>query len=427
MSCRVKQILFYKYKEKRRLRMDNKEERKVSIGYTVLWMFITAALVYATVSYSYTKAALEDDEYYSSLYALKSYSGEFEKLKRVMGVIESDYLKEYDMQELEEGAIRGLLDALGDPYTSYFDRNETESFLMETEGDYEGVGMYISLDTVKNAVIILSPLKNSPAEEAGILPGDYITEINGISMVGVTLEEVATRLKGISGSTVDVKLLRYNDSGDSEVVEKTLTRRKVELTSFEYDILEGNIGYISFSSFDENVTDKFKEAYKELFKNKKVNGLILDLRDNPGGLLNVATEVADALIPMGKIVYTVDKNGKEESSLSDSEYLDLPIIVIVNENSASASEIVAAAIKDYGGTIIGKTTYGKGLVQEFKSLRDGTYVKVTISEYFSPQGKRINEIGVEPHIIVEDDKTTKNDEQLEKAIEEMKKMIINNV
>ena len=406
--------------------MDNKEEKKISIGYTIIWMFITAALVYIAMSYSYAKAALENDEYYSSLYALKSYSGEFEKLKRVMGVIESDYLKEYDMKKLEEGAIRGLLGALDDPYTSYFDKDQTESFLMETEGDYEGVGMYISLDTEKNTVIVISPLKGSPAEEAGVLPGDYITEINGMSMVGVTLEEVATRLKGISGSTVDVKFLRYNTSGDVETIEKTLTRRKVELTSFDYKVIDENIGYISFSSFDENVTEKFREAYKELFKKQKVNGLILDLRDNPGGLLTVATDVADELLPMGKIVYTVDKNGKEEAIFSDSEYLNLPIIVIVNENSASASEIVAAAIKDYGGTILGTTTYGKGLVQEFKSLRDGTYVKVTISEYFSPKGNRINELGVEPNIVVYENKETEEDEQLESAIKEMKKMINEN-
>lgn len=403
--------------------MDNNEDKKIGVGYTIVWMLITAALVYSATSYSYTKAALENDEYYSSLYALKSYEGEFEKLKKVMGVIEDDYLMNYDIQELEEGAIRGLLEALNDPYTSYFDKDETESFLMETEGDYEGVGMYISLDTEKNTVIVLSPIEGSPAEEAGVLPGDYITEINGDSMVGVTLEEVASKLKGISGSTVDVKFLRYNASGESEVIEKTLERRKVELTSFKYEILEDSIGYISFTSFDENVTEKFKEAYKEFSKNKNVKGLIIDLRDNPGGLLNVATDVADRLLPTGKIVYTVDKNGKEEPIYSDSSSCDLPIIVVVNENSASASEILAAAIKDYGGTIVGTTTYGKGLVQEFKSLRDGTYVKVTISEYFSPEGNRINEIGVIPNIEVEENLETEADEQLERAIEEMKKLI----
>lgn len=399
------------------------EKKNNSIFYTIFWMFITACVVYIITSCAYAKNVLEDDEYYSALFDLKTSDAEFTKLKKVMGVIERDYLKEYDMKKLEEGAINGLLDALGDPYTSYFDKSATESFLMETEGDYEGVGMYISLDTKKNMVIVLSPIEGSPAEEADVKPGDYISEINGISMQEVTLEEVATRLKGIEGSTVDVKFVRYNSSGDEEIINKTLTRRKVELTSFKYKMLDGNIGYVAFSSFDENVTEKFNEAINDLFKKQKAKGLILDLRDNPGGLLSVATSVADSLLPTGRIVYTVDKNGKEESIYSDSKFIDVPIVVLVNENSASASEILAAALKDYGWTIVGTTTYGKGLVQEFKSLRDGTYVKVTISEYFSPNGNSINEKGVEPNVFVEDNEDTKEDEQLDKAIEEIKNLI----
>mgnify|MGYP001632603025 CR=1 FL=1 len=401
--------------------MGKEEKSKVSIGTTIFWMIITAVMVCCIVSIKNTREILTSEEYYDSIFGIKTYSGEFEKLKKVMGIIESDYLKEYDVKKLEEGAIRGMLEALDDPYTSYFDKSETESFLTETEGDYEGVGMYISIDTKKDTVIVLSPIKGSPAEEAGVKPGDYITEINGVSVVGVSLEEVASRLKGISGSTVDVKFVRYNESGDAEKIEKTIPRRKVELTSFGSKMLEDDIAYISFSSFDENITEKFEEATKELFKKKKAKGLILDVRNNPGGLLSVATEVADKLLPTGKIVYTVDKNGKEEAMYSDSNFIDVPIVVLVNENSASASEILAAALKDYGATIVGTTTYGKGLVQEFKSLRDGTYVKVTISEYFSPNGTKINETGVIPNIEVKQDEDIEKDEQLERAIIELKK------
>lgn len=401
--------------------MGKEEKSKVSIGTTIFWMIITAVMVCCIVSIKNTREILTSEEYYDSIFGIKTYSGEFEKLKKVMGIIESDYLKEYDVKKLEEGAIRGMLEALDDPYTSYFDKSETESFLTETEGDYEGVGMYISIDTKKDTVIVLSPIKGSPAEEAGVKPGDYITEINGVSVVGVSLEEVASRLKGISGSTVDVKFVRYNEYGDAEKIEKTIPRRKVELTSFGSKMLEDDIAYISFSSFDENITEKFEEATKELFKKKKAKGLILDVRNNPGGLLSVATEVADKLLPTGKIVYTVDKNGKEEAMYSDSNFIDVPIVVLVNENSASASEILAAALKDYGATIVGTTTYGKGLVQEFKSLRDGTYVKVTISEYFSPNGTKINETGVIPNIEVKQDEDIEKDEQLERAIIELKK------
>lgn len=403
--------------------MNKENKKKVSLNCTVTWMLITAAVVYNITTFTYNKALMGDENYYEGLYAKETYNGEFEKLKKVMGVIEKEYLMDYDIKDLEEGAIRGLLDALEDPYTSYFDLDQTEEFLTETEGDYEGVGMYISVDTEKETVIVLSPIKGSPAEEAGVLPGDYIVEINGESMVGVTLEEVAAKLKGISGSTVKVKFERYNSEGKKEIIEKTLERRKVELTAFEYEILDGNIGYVTFASFDENVKEKFDEAYKELIKNKKVNGLILDLRDNPGGLLDVAVYVADSLLPTGKIVYTVDKNQKQEVEYSDSKCVDVPIVVLVNENSASASEIMAAAIKDYGGKIVGTTTYGKGLVQKFISLRDGTYVKVTISEYFSPNGNKINKKGVEPDVVVEQNNETKEDEQLQKAIEEIKKMM----
>lgn len=402
--------------------MSKENKKMVSLKCTVLGVLATAALVYNVTTYQYNQKILGNENYYDTIFASTS-SQDFEKLKRVMQIIETDYLKEYDMEELEEGAIRGLLDALDDPYTSYFNASETESFLQETEGDYEGVGMYISIDTQKETVIVISPVKGSPAEEAGVMPGDYIIEINGESMVGVTLEEVAAKLKGISGSTVNVKFERYNKSGDKETIEKNLERRKVELTSFEYEVLENNIGYITFASFDENVKEKFDEAYKELIKKQKVKGLIIDVRDNPGGLLNVVIDIADDLLPTGKIVYTVDKNKKEEVAYSDSKCVDIPIVVLVNENSASASEILAAAIKDYGGKVVGKTTYGKGLVQEFKSLRDGTYVKVTISEYFSPNGNKINEIGVIPNVEVEENEETENDEQLEKAVEELKKMM----
>ena len=402
---------------------ENQKKSKTSVGFTLIWMFITAAIVYIVTTNSYNQAILGNENYYDMLFATKSYTGEFEKLKKVMGVIENEFLMEYDVKKLEEGAIRGMLDALEDPYTSYFDLDQTEEFLTETEGDYEGVGMYISIDTEKETVIVLSPIKGSPAEEAGVLPGDYVIEINGESVIGVALEEVSSRLKGLSGSTVDVKFERYNKSGDKEVIEKTLKRRKVELTGFKYEVLEDKIGYITFASFDGNVREKFDEAYKELIKNQNIEGLVLDLRDNPGGLLDMAVYVADKLLPTGKIVYTVDKNGNENTEYSDSKSAGVPIVVLVNENSASASEILAAAIKDHGGKVVGTTSYGKGLVQKFISLRDGTYVKVTVSEYFSPNGNKINEIGVKPDIEIEQNIETKEDEQLEKAIEEIKNMM----
>lgn len=398
--------------------------QKVKKGFsieTVCWMLLTALVVYVIMSYHYTKITLESEDNYNYY----STSGDdFKKLKRVLKILEEDYLFEYDMETLEEGAISGMLSALDEPYTSYFNLKQTEEFLTETEGEYEGVGMYLTIDTTKNMPMVLLPIKNSPAEEANIKTGDYILEIDGEDVSTASLEEVAGRVKGKNGTKVTIKFMRINSDDTVEQFEKELTRRKIDLYPFTSRILENNIGYVAFESFDEKVGEQFKTALNEMMNKNKIKGLIVDLRDNPGGLLTTASEIADELLPTGVITYTVDKNGKKEYIYSDSKHIDIPIVVIVNENSASASEITAAAIKDSeNGKVVGTTSYGKGLVQEFKSLRDGTYIKVTISEYFSPKGTKINKIGVEPDYEVEDNPDTDEDEQLEKAIEVIKEMI----
>lgn len=398
--------------------------QKVKKGFsieTVCWMLLTALVVYVIMSYHYTKITLESEDNYNYY----STSGDdFKKLKRVLKILEEDYLFEYDMETLEEGAISGMLSALDEPYTSYFNLKQTEEFLTETEGEYEGVGMYLTIDTTKNMPMVLLPIKNSPAEEANIKTGDYILEIDGEDVSTASLEEVAGRVKGKNGTKVTVKFMRINSDDTVEQFEKELTRRKIDLYPFTSRILENNIGYVAFESFDEKVGEQFKTALNEMMNKNKIKGLIVDLRDNPGGLLTTASEIADELLPTGVITYTVDKNGKKEYIYSDSKHIDIPIVVIVNENSASASEITAAAIKDSeNGKVVGTTSYGKGLVQEFKSLRDGTYIKVTISEYFSSKGTKINKIGVEPDYEVEDNPDTDEDEQLEKAIEVIKEMI----
>ncbi|MBQ8299365.1 MAG: S41 family peptidase [Clostridia bacterium] len=401
--------------------MKNNNDKRVSAGETILWMVITAATVFVVTSFQYTKMTLGNDGGYDT----SLYSGDnFKKLEKVLSIVEDEFLYEYDMKTLEEGAIRGMLEALDDPYTSYFDVSETEEFLTESEGEYEGVGMYMALDTSKGLPIVLMPIEGSPAEEAGILPGDYIIELDGKDVTGASLEEVAGTIKGVSGSTINIKFIRYTNENEYEEFEKTLTRRKVEINSFDYEILDNNIAYISFSSFDEKADKHFKDAIKEMKKDAQIEGLIIDIRDNTGGLLSTAAAIIDEILPTGVITYTVDKNGKKEYIYSDSKTLDIPVVVVVNGYSASASEIMAGAIKDYEkGAVVGTTTYGKGLVQEFKSLRDGTYVKITIAEYFSPSGQKINELGVEPDYVVENGENVGEDLQLNKAIEVIKEMI----
>lgn len=402
--------------------MEESKRKKGSTLETILWMTLTAIIVFIVTSFQYTRLALENGTIETDFY---EYSGDgFEKLKRVMGAIETDFLFEYDMKKLEEGAINGMLAALEDPYTSYFNVEDTENFLTETEGEYEGIGVYIAYDTSKEMVIVLAPVKNSPAYNADVQPGDYIVEIDDKSMIGVSIEEVSSIIKGKRGSEVKIKFLRYTSETEYEEIVKTIPRATVDLSVFEYEVLDGDIGFISFESFDEKVYNQFKKAYKEMNKKNKLNGLIIDLRDNPGGLLETAANIIDELLPTGVITYTVDKNDNKEYIYSDSNEINIPIVVIVNENSASAAEIMAAAIKDSkNGAVVGNTTFGKGLVQQFKSLRDGTYLKITICEYFSPKGNKINEIGVEPNYIADDNKETDEDEQLQKAIEVMKDMI----
>lgn len=396
-------------------------KKKSSAGETMLWMVITAATVFVVTSFHYTKMTLGKEEYQIAEEA------RFKKLEKVMAIVEDEFLYEYSEEELEEAAIRGLLDSLEDPYTNYFNEKETETFLTETEGEYEGIGVYIAVDKEKNLPIILTPIKNSPAEEAGLIPGDYIIEIDGKNLENVSVEEVSASIKGMSNTTVTLKIRRYTEESnyeEFEEFEKIIPRRKVELYPFEYEILDGNIAYIKFNSFDEQAAKNFHDAYAEMSKQANIQGLVVDIRDNPGGLLTTAMEIIDELIPAGVITYTVDKNDNKEYVYSDSKEIEIPIVVLTNENSASAAEIMAAAIQDSAkGVVVGETTYGKGVVQKFKSLGDGTYIKLTISEYFSPNGNKINDIGVIPNYEIADDPETKVDEQLQKALEVIANMI----
>lgn len=395
--------------------------KRYTRGETILWMVITAATVFVVTSFQYTRMTLCSENYVENTIE----SGDnFKKLEKVMNVIEKNFLFDYNMEELEEGAIRGLVEALNDPYTDYFNVSESEEFLQETEGEYEGIGIYMALDTSKDMVIVLMPIKGSPAEEAGILPGDYIVEVDNRDVKGVSTEEIASLIKGKKETTVIVKFRRYNEDGTYEEFDKTLTRRKVDLNPFSSEVIEENIGYIAFTSFDEKAYSDFKNAIQNMKEQTELKGIIIDLRDNPGGLLSTAARIIDDILPTGVITYTVDKNDKKEYIYSDSRTLDIPVVVIINENSASASEIMAAAVKDYSkGAVVGTTSFGKGLVQQLKSLGDETYLKVTISEYFSPSGNKINELGVEPNYIVEASEDLTVDIQLDKAIEVIKNMI----
>lgn len=384
---------------------------------------LTACIVFVGTS-AYYMFKLADAEIYVG-------SNTYNKLDKVRSILKNYFLFDYDEDKLLDGAVDGMLATLDDPYTVYYTEDEWDNFMTETEGEYDGVGLYITYDTTNSTVIVLTPIENSPAAQAGIMPGDYIISVDGNSVVGKTLDEVSSVLKGRAGTSVKVEFERIKDN-ETETFERTLTRENIVIDPVVEKVYEDNIGYIKLTSFDETTYQAFKKAYEDLLENKKVKGLILDLRNNPGGLLDVSTNIADLLVPEGKIVYTVDKNGNTETINSDAKKIEIPLVVLINEGSASASEVLTAAIKDYGvGKIVGTKSYGKGIVQGIKSLHDGTYMKVTISEYFSPNGNEINKLGITPDIEVklpEDLESTyqltlEQDTQLKTAIEEIQKMM----
>lgn len=359
-------------------------------------------------------------------------SDDFDKLKVVKNIIDKAYLNDYEEEKLMDATIEGMLEGINDPYAAYYNKDAFESFHTQTEGEYEGIGIYVSYDTAKNMPIIITPIIGSPAAEAGIMPGDYIQYVGDLHASSATYEELVDAIKGKIGSKAKIGLIRYNEDESYEEIELQVERKKIDINPITEEVYEGNIGYIKMTSFDEVSYDEFKKKYDDLIKNKNVSGLIVDLRNNPGGILQVCTNITDLLVPEGKIVYTVDKAGNEEAIYSDKNCISIPLVILVNEGSASASEVLTGAVKDYGtGKVIGTKTYGKGVVQTLKSLGDGTYIKLTTSEYFSPKGNKINEAGITPDIEVELPEDLKDaynlkyeeDTQLQRAILEMKNMI----
>lgn len=361
------------------------------------------------------------------------YSNEdFGKLKAVKNIIDTSYLGGYEEEELMDATIKGMLEGLNDPYAAYYNESTFESFYTQTEGEYEGIGIYVAYDEEKKMPIIITPIIGSPAAAAGVLPGDYIKYVDDVQAVNVTYDELIDKIKGKVGTKAKIGLIRYKEDKTYDELELEIERKKIDINPITEEVYEGDIGYIKMTSFDEVSYEHFKEKYEDLIENKNVKGLIIDLRNNPGGILQVCTDITDLIVPEGKIVYTVDKAGNEEVIYSDKKCIEIPLVVLVNEGSASASEVFTGAVKDYGvGKIIGTKTYGKGVVQTLKSLGDGTYIKLTTSEYFSPKGNKINDNGIEPDIVVELPETVKDqynidyeeDSQLQRAILEIKNML----
>jgi carboxyl-terminal processing protease len=378
--------------------------KKKALIYGIILVMITA-LATSTFQMSVgnkvivSKANYEEYKRYSKLLGLKQ-------------MIEKDYYKKPKQDELLTGSIKGMFEGLNDPYSQYYTEEEFKDLMEQTSGTYTGIGVVISPGE-DNLITVVSPIEGSPASKSGIKPGDKIIKIDGKNITAKDIDKATHMIKGKPGT--DVILTIKRDNKDFDI---TIKRQEIKMQTVKSEVLEDSIGYIKITSFDETTDKDFEENINRL-KEKNIKGLVLDLRDNPGGLLDVCHRIGDMLVGKGTIVYTKDNKGNTEYLKSDADSLGLPIAVLINGGSASASEILTGAIVDNKvGVAIGTTSFGKGLVQTVRELKDGTGYKLTIAQYFTPNGSYIHGKGIKPNIEVKDE--TK---QLDTAVDWIKERI----
>lgn len=344
------------------------------------------------------------------------------KANSLIEFINSYYLYDYDEEEMENAIYDAIFESLGDPYSCYYTEEEYEALMEESEGTYCGIGVVVQQDVETGYVKVIQPYENAPGAEAGIKAGDLIIAVEGNDVCNVDLDLVVKDIRGEEGTYVTVTINRNGDIFDLEV-----ERRMVDIVTVAYEMLEDNVGYISISQFDAVTVKQVEAAIEELYS-KGMESLILDVRDNPGGRLDAVTDILDFFIDKGDlIVYTKDKNGNRvDYSAEEAPIVEVPCVVLINGNSASASEIFAGALQDYElAHIMGTQSYGKGIVQSIIPLKDGTAFKITVEDYYTPNGNNIHGIGITPDEVVELDVDAyledETDTQLEAAIEYLTK------
>lgn len=341
-----------------------------------------------------------------------------EKLEVLEQLVNKMYFGDVDQEELRSGIYEGYISGLDDPYSVYYDEKATEEMMETTSGEYDGIGAVMSQNLETGVITVSQVYEGSPAEKAGIRAEDILYKVDGEEVTDRELNEVVTDIKGEKGTKVTLTLLRGEKR---EEIETVAVRETLEYRTVSSEMMDDGIGYIQITEFDGVTYDQYTEAYAEL-EDQGMQGLIVDLRGNPGGNLDTVCDILDTILPEGLIVYTEDKEGTRDEKVSDEEHqIDIPMAVLVNGYSASASEIFSGAVQDYGlGKIVGTQTYGKGVVQQIFDLKDGTSVKLTISEYFTPKGRSIDGEGITPDVEVEyeyDEENPDKDNQLEKALD----------
>lgn len=402
-----------------------KEEREEKIYKSLMLVVITVIITFLITSVTVYKAIAKNGIKYVKI-TDGEVTGLDETLASFRKVLEKEYLGEIDDETLVEGALKGYVEALGDPYTEYYTKEEMEKLMDTTNGNYVGIGIYMLVDKEKQTIVVLKPMENSPAEQAGILAGDIITKVDGEGYTLDTITEVSNKIKGKAGTKVKLEIKR----GEKETFEIEVERKKILISHINTKVLKDNIGYIYISDFDGGCADEFTQKYKEL-KKQGIEKLIIDIRNNGGGIVDEAINILKLITDKGDtLLITKDKNENEKITKNDKDsIINMPIVVLTNEYSASASEIMTGALKDNEkATIIGTITYGKGVIQTIHTLADGSGLKITTNEYYTPKYYKINKVGIEPNIKVDVPEEYKNkttipeekDTQLQKAIETLK-------
>lgn len=397
-----------------------KTEKSNRIYKTIMLVLLTAIITFIITSISmYNVLGKKTIKTLTNSSSIESTFNNFKKF------IEKKYIGTIDEEKMLESAIKGYVEGLDDEYSEYITKEEMKEYMEETNEKYVGIGVYISNNTQTNQIVVLMPMKGSPAEEAGMKSGDIITKIDGVEYKGEDLSKASNALKQEEGTKVKVEILR-----DNQTIELEIERKTIKINHVESDVINNSIGYIQISTFDDGCYDEFKQKIDEL-KTKNIKSLIIDLRNNGGGIVEEAINIADLFTTKNStLLITTGKNTEEEiTKAKKDKEIDMPIVILVNENTASASEILTAAIKENCDkvTIVGKTTFGKGVIQTIFTLTDGSGLKLTTNEYYTPKRNKINKIGIKPDVEVDFPENEsvysiekQKDTQLQKAIELLK-------
>ena len=339
------------------------------------------------------------------------------KLARSAKLIQKNYVGDVASDVLYEGALRGMVKSLDDPHSVYLDKKDFAHLAMSTEGHFSGIGAVLSINKEK-VVVVVAPIDDSPADKAGLVSGDHVLAVDGQKTAGMELEDVVKLIRGANGTQVELLV----QTGSEAARKVTITRSDIKLKSVSGEMKDGDIGYIRITSFSESTAADFRQKYAELAA-AGMQGLVLDLRGNPGGLLDAGVNVAKLLVPKGPIVSVTEKSGRTLTEYSNLPKVKYPAAVLVDKGTASAAEIVAGAMQDTkAGKLFGTKTYGKGSVQTIFRVSSGTGIKLTMAKYFTPSGRSINGVGIEPDVVIEPE-DVKGSNQLKAALTYVQEVI----